>query len=93
MLPPIAAETVRDRQEYHGDRECEQDRHQPRELHAVGVPIDVGKPFQHIDRRNRDDGTKDLLLQARESDADQTGRPARPSAPTRMAPPASGYRR
>ena len=34
MLPPVATQTVRDRQQHHGDRECEEDRHHPREFHG-----------------------------------------------------------
>jgi len=42
----LAAHPIRDGENQHGDREGKQDRHYPAELHAVGLPIDVGEPFQ-----------------------------------------------
>ncbi len=63
----------------HQHRHCEgkEDADHPGEFDVVGMPIDVHEPFEHVDRRDRDDRAKQLLLEVRESDLDQAVGPSR----------------
>lgn len=67
-----AADAVGDCQHQHRDRKCKQNSHHPGELHAIGLAVDVGEPFEHADGRDRDDGAEQFLLEPRESNINKT---------------------
>src|SRR5260370_17172309 len=72
-----AADAVGDCQHQHRDRKCKQNSHHPGELHAIGLAVDVGEPFEHADGRDRDDRAEQFLLEPRKSNINKTGWPSR----------------